>query len=110
MVKYYKQLTKAVSTGTTETVEFAPEQDVRFGKVGIWSQESDTLRKTEVEIKIQDVPVTRPTITAQFLIGSYEKWLPINKDVGKGVAISFKITNNEGATRNYSIVLEILEA
>jgi len=110
-IKYFKKLnTGDIADGGTKEVEWAPEEDVRVGKVFVSERGNQFLGKAFAEVTIGDVPITRPDISLVIFGIDYETAYPLNRRVEKGIPFKWKVTNNTGVTINLDIIFEVFAA
>jgi len=107
-LKYFKKLnTGDIAAGKTAEVEWAPEEDIKVGKIFVSERANQFLGKVFAEIKIGDVPITRPDISIVIFGIDYETAYPLNLIIKKGITFYWKITNLSGVTVNIDIIFEV---
>ena len=107
-IRYFWSRGVSIPAGSTVTVEYVPETDVRLNRVLCTERSAASLNNVHAEIKIMDELVTRPTVPLTCFGETLDRGLIIDREVKKGQTVRFTITN-AGTTAVYiDIVAEIL--
>jgi len=107
MVTYFKTLnTGSIADGSYAEKEWTPDRDIVIKKMMMNERAGTAGNNTQVYISIADVPYTKDFVPAAVIGNNPEYcWKPDLK-VPKGAKIYIKVTNNEGAAKDWDIVFE----
>jgi len=103
--RYHTLNTGTVTTGSTVTVDFKAEIEYTLKSIKVTERAAASINNTQVACDIDGVPVTRPDSPAKIFDPALATLEVIDMALPKGSTITFKVTNNEGADRNYDITL-----
>jgi len=107
MIRFIKTLNTGSipATGGTAEVEWSPDIDIKITHIAITERTDLSLSDVHVYSTIADVPYTKETVPAVFFGYDIDTAFPLDKPLGKGVRIYFKLTNDSPNAVDCDIIL-----
>jgi len=104
VLKFYV-LSKTVGAGASQDTYISPEKAITIKRIIVNERSGADLYNVFLEIKIQGDPITKQDIPAWILNQPWNRTVPLEFSLGKGVKLEFSITNNTASSIDIDIIV-----